>query len=407
MWRLCQTRQKRLTPFAKKLFPLGETVTDLSKDELITRLQDIEWEDFEVKEARNEVPKNAWETVSAFSNTAGGWIIFGAKKEGKKYEITGCSEPDKTESDFLTVLNTGNKFNKRIDVTPKKYAIDDKTVLVFYIPQRNPREKPVYFDSPKNTFVRTGSGDRRATQEEIDSFFRNASFGKKDGEQTRLAFNDLDHETVKQYRNLFAQTNPGHRYLNLADKAFLEKLSATNHGRVTYAGLLIFGTYDAIRRKLPHYRVEYLEIAGTSYTDAATRYNYRISSESNLFQTFFQIYSRLSKTVEIPFSVSQGIRNDDPPHLQALREALVNLLIHSDYFSNATPRIRVFSDRIEFFNPGALPKRIELILEEEFSMPRNPIITKTFRLVKLADNIGSGFAKMVDGWQAHYKNAPH
>lgn len=45
----------------------------MNKQELIERLQDIEWEDFEVKEAKSEIPKNAWETVSAFSNTAGGW----------------------------------------------------------------------------------------------------------------------------------------------------------------------------------------------------------------------------------------------------------------------------------------------------------------------------------------------
>jgi ATP-dependent DNA helicase RecG len=49
----------------------------MTKQELINKLQDIEWEDFEVKQARNEVPKNTWETVSAFSNTAGGWIVFG------------------------------------------------------------------------------------------------------------------------------------------------------------------------------------------------------------------------------------------------------------------------------------------------------------------------------------------
>lgn len=379
---------------------------DLSKDELIARLQDIEWEDFEVKEAKTDVPKNVWETVSAFSNTVGGWIIFGVKKDGRDYAVSGVSGAEKITSDFLTALNVGTKFNRRIEAKPKKYEVGGKTVLAFYIPQELQHKKPVYFDSPKNTFVRTGSGDRRATAEEVDSFYRNASFGKKDGEKTSLAFDALDFETIRQYRNLFAQTNPGHRYLNLADKEFLEKLSVTSHGCVTYAGLLIFGTYDAIRSELPHYRIEYLEIGGTSYADAATRYNYRVSSESNLFQTFFQIYSRLSKTVEIPFSIRQGIRDDDPPHLQALREALVNLLIHSDYFSKATPRIRVFSDRIDFFNPGALPKRIEMILEEEFSMPRNPVITKTFRFVKLAENIGSGFAKMIGGWQVHYKNAP-
>ena len=47
----------------------------MDKTELIKKLEDIEWQDFEVKEAKLEIPKNAWDTVSAFSNTAGGWLI--------------------------------------------------------------------------------------------------------------------------------------------------------------------------------------------------------------------------------------------------------------------------------------------------------------------------------------------
>lgn len=49
----------------------------MTKEELLLRLQDIEWEDFECKQSLNELPKNIWETVSAFSNTVGGWIILG------------------------------------------------------------------------------------------------------------------------------------------------------------------------------------------------------------------------------------------------------------------------------------------------------------------------------------------
>jgi ATP-dependent DNA helicase RecG len=104
--------------------------------------------------------------------------------------------------------------------------------------------------------------------------------------------------------------------------------------------------------------------------------------------------------------VTAGFRDDNPGHLQALREALVNLIIHTDYFSRANPRIRVFSNRFEFFNPGSLPKKIEYILEEDFSLPRNPIIAKIFRFVRLAESIGSGFHKMIEGWEQHYGLKP-
>jgi ATP-dependent DNA helicase RecG len=130
------------------------------------------------------------------------------------------------------------------------------------------------------------------------------------------------------------------------------------------------------------------------------------ANERNIFLTFFDIYERLLRKIEIPFSVKRGIRDDDPPHLQAIREALVNMLMHSDYFSPAFPRIRIFTNRIEFFNPGALPKKIEYILKEDFSLPRNPIIAKIFRFVKLAEDMGTGFHKMINGWHEFYQIKP-
>ena len=378
----------------------------MNKKELVERLEDIEWEDFEVKEAKSEIPKNSWETVSAFSNTAGGWLVFGVKKEGKKYEIVGVENPEKIELDFNTVLRNGTKFNKKITVTSKKYNFDGRIVLAFYIPKKSPRDKPIYYNSLKNTFIRTASGDQRVTQEEIDSFFRNASFEEKDKELTNFDFEDLDKETIKQYRNFFIQMNPAHRYNGLSDKEFFQKLGVLKNGKITYGGLLVFGKEDDLAEAISNYRIEYLEIEGISYEDAPARYSYRLSSERNLFLTFFDIYERLIRKIDVPFSIKKGVRDDDPSHLQAIREALVNLIIHTDYFSRSNPRIRIFINRFEFYNPGALPKEIELILKEDFSLPRNPIVAKIFRYIRFSENIGSGFHKMINGWNAQYHLNP-
>lgn len=105
----------------------------MTKTELIKKLSDIEWEDFEVKESKSELPKNIWETVSAFSNTAGGWIVLGVKQKGKTYEIVGVGSPDKIEQDFTNTLR-GEKFNAKLLPLCKKYQFDEKVVLAFFIP---------------------------------------------------------------------------------------------------------------------------------------------------------------------------------------------------------------------------------------------------------------------------------
>ena len=156
----------------------------MTKEELLMRLNGIEWNDFEAKEAKSEVPKSIWETVSAFSNSYGGWIVFGVKEKrnsGKtSFEIQGVEQAEKVEQDFIGGLRSNSKFNQRISVHSDKFEMDGKVVLAFYIPMSE--FKPVYIGTPANTFIRVGSGDQRATEYEIRAMQRDQAFGKKSNE---------------------------------------------------------------------------------------------------------------------------------------------------------------------------------------------------------------------------------
>ena len=357
-----------------------------------------------LKEARTSIPKSSFETVSAFSNTNGGWLVFGIKEYRRGYNITGLEDAEKIEQDFTTALR-GEKFNQKIIATCKKYLIEGKNVLAFYI--QASEKRPVYFNSRKNTFIRTGSGDQRATDAEIDAMYRDSAFGTKDKELTDFTIEDLNPKTIEDYKIYLGNVNPEHRYNKLSAEALLEKLQAIVDGKVTVGGLLVFGTEDNINRLLTDFRIDYLEIPGTSYSDAPTRYSYRLSEEENLFRFYFSIFERLIKKIDLPFTLrADGFATDRQPQLTAIREALVNLLMHSDYFSPMKPRIRVFLDRIEFMNPGALPKDLDSIMKEDFTMPRNPTVARIFRVIRLSENAGSGFDKMFGGWKSYYEVEP-
>lgn len=157
---------------------------------------------------------------------------------------------------------------------------------------------------------------------------------------------------------------------------------------------------------LSDFKIDYLEIFGTSYSDAPNRYEFRLSDYPNVFEYFFAIYERIIKKIDVPFKLKGAFRDENQPQVKAIREALVNLLIHSDYFSPMKPRIRVFLDRIEFFNPGALPKPYLELKKGGISLPRNPTLARIFRIIDLAENAGYGFDKMFNGWKAHYSKDP-
>lgn len=119
-----------------------QNIKIMTKEELIDRINDIEWEDFEAKEAKSELPKNIWETVSAFANTSGGWIVLGIKQNGKKFEISGVDNAEKLEQDFQGTLRS-QKFNEAVDAKSMLYHIDGHRFFwmdLVDIPGRSVRE---------------------------------------------------------------------------------------------------------------------------------------------------------------------------------------------------------------------------------------------------------------------------
>jgi predicted HTH transcriptional regulator len=82
----------------------------MTKEEL---LKAGEWNDIEFKEARTSVPKSAFETVSAFANPHGGWLVFGVSQHGGSFDITGVEKSDRVQNDFrdgIQFWNPGDVF---------------------------------------------------------------------------------------------------------------------------------------------------------------------------------------------------------------------------------------------------------------------------------------------------------
>jgi len=235
----------------------------MNKAELLSRISDIEWEDFELKEAKTEIPKSCWETVSAFANTNGGWLILGIKEVSNGYEITGIKNLEKLAQDFLNTLR-GAKFNAMIVTRQVKLNIDNKKILGFYI-EPSP-QKPIYFNNQANTFIRRGSSDHRATKHEIDTMYRDQSFGTKTSQIVPgTSPDDLQPSSINRYRDYLGRFNQTLSYNRYELSEFLEKLRVTDNGLLTYGGLLMFGKRQTIEKHFPDFRIDLLVIPGRSW----------------------------------------------------------------------------------------------------------------------------------------------
>lgn len=370
----------------------------MTKEELLLKLTEIEWDDFECKAAQDKLPEDVWATVSAFSNTSGGWIVFGIKQRGKQFEIQGVNNGEKTESDFLNTLRNGQKFNFRLSAQGNKYNFDGKLVLAFFVPSSI--VKPIYFGNPINTFIRTGSGDRRATETEVMAMMRDQAFGSKSEqvvEGTNL--NDLNKSSLETYRNQIRNENPSFPYKNLPDDQFCDKVGISKDGKLTIGGILMLGQRDVVQRHVSNFWIDYLEIPGKSLADARVRYTYRMPEQDNIWESYQIILQRLRNFVDAPYEAhADGVGAEDESQLYALREGLTNCCAHADYFSPMHPTIRVFADRIELQNPGRFMFPLSELRTQIHSIPRNPKLIKFFRYAKLGENAGYGIDKML-AWE--------
>ena len=156
----------------------------MTVEELLHRLNGVEWNDFEAKRSQNRCAKERMGNSQCVFQLLRRLDCFGIKerKAGgvSTFEIQGVDNAEKVEQDFIGVLRSNGKFNQRISVQPAKYEIDGKIVLAFCIPMAE--FKPIYIGVPTNTYIRVGSGDQRATEYEIRAMIRDQSFWQKSNE---------------------------------------------------------------------------------------------------------------------------------------------------------------------------------------------------------------------------------
>jgi len=370
-----------------------------------------ESDELEYKSAAGGFPKSFWETYSSFANTNGGAIVFGVKERKGELTFDGLSKDqiEKYKKDFFN--NMHSKQNVNIPLLSEKNVqeveYEGNLFLLFYIPRVDRSLKPVYcgLDPYTGTYRRDIDGDYHCSREEVNSMFADANLSDPiDGRILKhYGKEDLDEATITQYRRKFEQSRPDHVWNTLTDDKFLEKINVLKKDRktgeygVTYAGLLMFGTYSALMDANPNFFPDYQEIQ-----DKEDRWVNRICPDGNWESNLFQFYNRvlpiLQNFLPKPFKLKNSQRIDETPAHVAVREALINALVHTDYTENATLNVYKYPNRIVFSNPGTMLISIDQFYKGGESVCRNKYLQTMFAFLGSAEKAGSGADKILRGW---------
>lgn len=393
--------------------------TDLQPvlDEL---LQNKESSDLEFKSAKGGFPRSFWETYSSFANTDGGAIVFGIKEKNDQFFLDGLTEEQvkKYEKDFFNTMHNKGSVNIALlnenDVQAVKFG--EAYFLFFYIPRVDRSLRPVYcgLDPYVGTYRRDLEGDYHCSHEEVNSMFADANLTSPvDGRILKnFTIEDLDENSIKQYRRRFEQWNPDHVWNALPEDKFLEKLNVFRKDRktgeygLTYAGLLMFGTYSAIMDENPNFFPDYQEIQ-----DPKDRWVNRICPDGNWESNLFQFYSRvlpiLQNFLPKPFILEGNQRKTETPAHVAVREALTNALVHADYTENASLNIYKYPNKMVFANPGVMLISLKQYYKGGESVCRNKYLQTMFTFLGSAEKAGSGADKIIHGWEKQNWKRPY
>ncbi len=334
------------------------------------------------------------QSVSAFANAKGGKIIIGIDNAGK---IIGAQ----------TGKNTIEKLTNRIaqNTDPKIYpGITVKDMggkkVIFIEVDKSLDKLVLAFGRP---FKRVGKSTLKMGKDEYERLIL-----EKHKEKLRFdrqvckgaSLKDIDKEKVKQFLRE-AKTRRGLDLdENLPAKEVLMRLKLIQDGKLTNAAILLFGKPQDFFLQC---EVKCIRFKGTDVTGKMIDLK---PIGSNIINQVMEaekfIFDHISMAAWIePGKIKRQEKWEYPP--RAIREALANAIGHKDYWSTAKVQVRIFDDRIEFWNPGKLPEgwTVETLKQKHDSMPPNPLIAKQFFWIKYIEEVGTGTNKIIE-WCAEW-----
>lgn len=362
------------------------------------------------KDGKGKLPDDFWPTYSAMANSRGGYVVLGVREKKGHLTIAGIEGIETVQKQLFDIVDNKDKVNINLlsNDNVKVVIVEEKQLLVINIPAARREQKPVYLKNQpmKETFVRLHEGDHRCSDEQVKRMFAEQVENSRDDKiLTGFNFDDIDRDSLIAYKNLLATAKPQHPWLALELFEMFKQLGGWRKNRqtdeegITFAGVMMFGTWDAIQEAAPNYFVDYRERDEANTQRWIDRVYPDGSWSGNVFDFYRRTYRKLITDLKVPFELQQGIRLDESKTHEAIREALVNTLVHADYTGRSSILIIKRPDLFGFRNPGLMRVPPEIAVKGGESDCRNRRMHQMFLMIGAGERAGSGIPKIYSGWE--------
>ena len=341
-------------------------------------------------EFKESVSDSLAREMVAFANSSGGRIFVGISDAGK---IRGVKITNRLKSQIHDIAR---KCDPSVDITIKECA------NVLSIEIREGTDKP--YSCKDGFFIRVGSNSQKLKRDEIIDYFTHEGKIRFD-EQFCMDFQYPDDFSQERFHSYLQQCGIT---TNLPDERILTNLAMAQRqaGRLLMknAGVLLFAKEPT--RFHFHAIITCVRFRGKTKTHIIDRKDFDEDIITNVDSAMKWLKTYIPLRYEI---TGKKLQRDEIPELpyDALREALLNSVIHRDYFEKgAVSMVEFYDDRVHIHNPGGLVKGIR---PEEFgvtSISRNPFLQGLFHRANLVERIGSGIGRMRDEMKVHGLEEP-
>jgi len=320
------------------------------------------------------------ETLVAFANTSGGSVLIGISDDRK---ISGITTNHESVQNWLNEVK--NKTTPAVAPFAEYVDYKDKVVVALTVPESP--VKPVSMRS--KYFKRVANSNHLMNTDEIASeYLRTINSSWDYYADPEHGVDSLSLDKVRVFmRRIEHHTG---NLLIIDPLEFLAKLEIVRRNQLTFGGFLLFARNYCLISDLQAGRFK----GESTIIDS-------LSLNTDLFSEVDEVLNFIKKHLMVEYIITgapQRTERFDYP-LDAIREIVINMIVHRDYRDSSSSIIKIFDDRIEFFNPGKLYGGItidDLLSGNYSSKTRNKLIARAFKEVGLIEKYGSGIRRVLN-----------